>query len=251
MPRILLVDDEKNVLKTLSIGLRRLSYGVEEALTGPEALKLLEKQNVDVVVSDIRMRPMDGYTLASEIHRRYPHIPVILMSAYGFENQQVEEKDGIFYPKLTKPFSVHQLVEKLHEVESAWKAGPVKTNRRLLIFSTDEILQKIEKHLENVPVKLVGTDSREKFLEHLSDKQIDCILIDEQMLHDSKWKVLNDLDSVAPQKTVILLVDSKGGRQHTVDDLKVVMIDRTTFFRDSKWIEKYCQTGDTNAGQKC
>jgi DNA-binding NtrC family response regulator len=240
MPRVLLVDDEKNVLKTLSIGLRRLSYGVEEALTGPEALKVLEKQDVDVVVSDIRMSPMDGYTLASEIHRRYPQIPVILMSAYGFENQQVEEKDGIFYPKLTKPFSVHQLVEKLHEVESAWKIGPAKKNRRLLVFCASEILHQIEKHLKAASIKLVGTDSREKFLKHLSDKQIDCILIDEQMLHDSQWKVLNDLDSVAPQKTVILLVDSPQGRQHTVDDLNVVMVDRKTFFKDSQWIEKYC-----------
>ena len=70
MSRVLIVDDEKNVLKTLSIGLRRYKYLVEQAQNGPDALTILDRESCDFVVSDIRMSPMDGYTLASEIQQK-------------------------------------------------------------------------------------------------------------------------------------------------------------------------------------
>ncbi len=242
MPRVLLVDDEKNVLKTLSIGLRRLAYGVEEANTGQEALKVLARHPVDVVVSDIRMSPMDGYTLASEIRKRYPRIPVILMSAYGFENQQVEEKDGIFYPKLTKPFSVHQLVDKLKEVESALESAAPKICARMLVFGSQEIQKDIANHLKSTGLSVTGEQARESFLKKLEDDSADCILIDEQMLQDADWKVLNDLDAMAPDIPVLLLVDGSGSGRHTLEGLGVSLIDRKTFFKDHQWIRQCIQS---------
>lgn len=243
MPRVLLVDDEKNILKTLSMGLRRLAYGVEEAHTGPEALKLLEKHPVDVVVSDIRMSPMDGYTLATEIQKRHPQIPVILMSAYGFESQQVEEKDGVVYPKLTKPFSVHQLVEKLKEVETIWNPPSKRVACTVLIFSDPETLPRIEKHLSSAGLQSIGTDSTEDFVKYLDHQTVDCFLIDEQHLDEEQWKVLNEIDTRAPKKPVLLLVKSQGRHaQHTMKDLGVTMLDRDTFFKDHVWLERYIQT---------
>lgn len=240
MPRVLLVDDEKNVLKTLSMGLRRLAFGVEEAQTGPEALALLEKKRVDAVVSDIRMSPMDGYTLASEIQKRHPKIPVILMSAYGFESQQVEEKDGTIYPKITKPFSVHQLVDKLHEVENTWKSDSSKKTCKILTFCDKQTLEKMNAHLKGMGLDILGTDSRDDFLHHLKDSTIDCFLIDEQYLDQSQWKVLNDIDTQAPRKPVILLVESQGSHlKHTVEDMGVLMLDRNMFFKNRAWMEEY------------
>jgi len=240
MPCILLVDDEKNVLKTLSMGLRRLDYGVEAAQTGSEALALLEKKNVDAVVSDIRMSPMDGYTLASKIKKQHPQIPVILMSAYGFESQQVEEKDGIIYPKITKPFSVHQLVDKLKEVENTWKPEVKNKPCKILIFCDTETLKKIRIHLKSTGFNVVGTGSREAFLKYLDDSTIDCLLIDEQHLDHSQWKILNDLDTRVPHKPVILLVESQGqNMQHTIKDMGVMMLDRNKFFSDHTWMENY------------
>ncbi|MBN2102965.1 response regulator [bacterium] len=240
MSCILLVDDEKNVLKTLSMGLRRLDYGVEEAQTGPEALELLGKKSVDVVVSDIRMSPMDGYTLASEIKKLHPQIPVILMSAYGFESQQVEERDGVIYPKITKPFSVHQLVDKVKEVENTWNPGTKKVSFKILLFSDEKTLEKIRSHLKGTGLEIVGFGSRDAFLQYLDAGTIDCFLIDELYLDQSQWKILNDIDSRAPGKPVILLVESQGANlQHTVKDTGVIMLNRNTFFKDRGWMEKY------------
>lgn len=115
MSRVLVVDDEKNVLKTISMGLSRYEYTVRQARSGPEALKILESDPCDFVVSDIRMFPMDGYTLASLIRKKYPQMNIILMSAYGFEDKIYEQTEFMEYPRLTKPFSVSELVKIIGE----------------------------------------------------------------------------------------------------------------------------------------
>ena len=88
MSRVLIVDDEINILKTLSIGLKRYQYDVMEALNGHEALNIMQNSPCDFVVSDIRMAPMDGYTLASKLRIKYPKVNVILISAYDFEDEK-------------------------------------------------------------------------------------------------------------------------------------------------------------------
>jgi DNA-binding response OmpR family regulator len=113
MPQVLIVDDEKNILKTLSIGLCRYNYLVKQATNGLEALSILRKNPCDFVVSDIRMIPMDGYTLAAKIKKKYPEIRIILMSAFDPENHNSRLNTNTHYPLLTKPFSISDLVAKL------------------------------------------------------------------------------------------------------------------------------------------
>ena len=114
MSTVLLVDDEKNVLKTLSLSLKRHDFTVQQAQTGPDALRLLEREPCDFVVSDIRMTPMDGYKLASAIRKRYPEMPVIFMTAFAGEDAGgLSDRIGDI-PKLTKPFPVVDLVRLAH-----------------------------------------------------------------------------------------------------------------------------------------
>ena len=117
MSRILLVDDEKNVLKSLSIGLRRYDYSVSQAKNGMEALRVLEESPCDIVVSDVRMSPMDGYALAARVKERYPGTSIVLMSAYGFEEEMDESDGGLINHCLTKPFAITDLVQILREEE--------------------------------------------------------------------------------------------------------------------------------------
>ncbi|MBN1894671.1 response regulator [bacterium] len=111
MSRVLLVDDEKNVLMTLSMGLKRHDFDVQQAQSGPAALEILKKEPVDFVVSDVRMHPMDGMTLAREIHTAHPEIGIVLMSAYGFDDARSMQG----FHQLTKPFDVSALVKILNE----------------------------------------------------------------------------------------------------------------------------------------
>ncbi len=121
MSQILIVDDEKNVLKTLAIGLERSHFSVKRARTGAEALKIMDEDTCEIVVSDICMSPMDGYTLVSRIREKYPWVRIVLISAYGFDEEKPEKKEQFQYPRLTKPFSVSDLIRILHNEQHLYK----------------------------------------------------------------------------------------------------------------------------------
>ena len=96
---ILLVDDGDGVRVTLRRQLTVHGHTVLEASDGAEALELIRvrRGNVDVVLSDVVMPEMNGTELAGAIHREFPGLPVILMSAYS---RQVSPRSG----RTTTPF---------------------------------------------------------------------------------------------------------------------------------------------------
>lgn len=113
MSQVLLVDDEKNVLKSLSIGLKRYKYSVSQARSGLEALRIMKENPCDIVVTDIRMFPMDGYTFAARVRKKYPWVSIVLMSAYGFDKEQSDSEKRLVCHRLTKPFPISELVRVL------------------------------------------------------------------------------------------------------------------------------------------
>lgn len=115
MSQVLLVDDEKNVLTSLAIGLRRSRYSVREARSGKEALDIMEEDPCQVVISDIRMEPINGYCLAEKLKEKYPETMVVLMSAYDFEEDDLKKRGCREYHTLTKPFPVDALLRIVKE----------------------------------------------------------------------------------------------------------------------------------------
>jgi two-component system response regulator GlrR len=81
--RLLLVDDDPGLLKLLGMRLVSEGYSVVTAESGPEALRVLGRDKVDLVVSDLRMDEMDGLQLFSEIQKGQPGMPVIILTAHG------------------------------------------------------------------------------------------------------------------------------------------------------------------------
>ena len=79
--RVLVVDDEVNLLKTLSDVLNRNGYEVAVAKDGPSALGLIEKNGFDIALLDIRMPHMNGVELLERIKARNPDVEVIIMTA--------------------------------------------------------------------------------------------------------------------------------------------------------------------------
>ncbi|MGV3070682.1 response regulator, partial [Proteus mirabilis] len=80
---LLLVDDDPGLLKLLGMRLTSEGFHIVTAESGQEALKLLLKEKIDLVISDLRMDEMDGMALFTEIQRQQPGMPVIILTAHG------------------------------------------------------------------------------------------------------------------------------------------------------------------------
>jgi DNA-binding NtrC family response regulator len=103
--RILVAEDEESLRVTLAANLELEGYEVVEAKDGKEAIELLEKEPVDLVLSDIRMPNKTGVDLLMHVKRHRPDVPVLLMTAYAMEEHvSIAIKEGVF-AVLKKPFA--------------------------------------------------------------------------------------------------------------------------------------------------
>jgi len=112
---VLVVDDDPDLLKLLEIRLRRSGFLVETAASGDEALRTLERVQPDVVVSDLKMAEMDGIQLLGEIEKRFPVLPVILLTAHGTIPDAVTATQKGAFAFLTKPYDDEALVRCIRD----------------------------------------------------------------------------------------------------------------------------------------
>jgi len=110
---ILVVDDDKNILQVLEARLSFAHYKTLTARSAEEAVEVLAQHPVDLVVSDVKMPGMGGVGLLHEILVQWPHVPVILLTAYGSIPDAVSTIRSGAADYLTKPFDGHQLLQKI------------------------------------------------------------------------------------------------------------------------------------------
>jgi CheY-like chemotaxis protein len=125
-PKILAVDDEENFLHLLSHTLQKEGYEVRTALDGPEALRRLEQEEFDLALIDVRMTPMDGLAVLGDIKRQYPHIKVIMITAYpSTETRRLSlQKGAVQY--LVKPVDIQDLKQIIRQALSHLDKGHPK-----------------------------------------------------------------------------------------------------------------------------
>jgi len=106
---ILLVDDEPKMRDVLGATLADLGYRPLVASSGPEALEILEREEIDLILSDLRMPKMSGRELLLEVKRRHPNLPVVFITAYSSVKDAVQAiKEGAF-DYIGKPFEIEEL----------------------------------------------------------------------------------------------------------------------------------------------
>ena len=111
--RILVVDDERSMRELLQIVLRREGHQVRLAENGPAAVAELEREPVDVLISDIKMPGMTGVDVLREAKRIDPDIVGIMVTAYASTESAIEALRLGAYDYLTKPFDVEELKAKV------------------------------------------------------------------------------------------------------------------------------------------
>ena len=125
MTKILIVDDEPRILLLMKSLLKANGFEDETAKDGPAALEIVKGGEIQIVVTDLRMSPMDGMALFKEVKALYPSMPVILLTAYASVETAIEAmKSGIF-DYLTKPFKVDDMVACLRRAEEKIAKGQV------------------------------------------------------------------------------------------------------------------------------
>ena len=108
--KIMLVDDDPNMLRLMEFYLQTESYHLTKAINGRKALALLKEEEFDLILADMQMPELDGYTLLKSINNIVQkNMPVIMVTAYGqVEDAELPVKAGA-YDIIQKPFTAFRL----------------------------------------------------------------------------------------------------------------------------------------------
>ncbi|ELY2909521.1 two-component system response regulator GlrR [Cronobacter dublinensis] len=113
--RLLLVDDDPGLLKLLGLRLASEGFTVETAESGHEGLRILGREKIDLVISDLRMDEMDGMQLFAEIQKLQPGMPVIILTAHGSIPDAVAATQQGVFSFLTKPVDKDALYKAIDD----------------------------------------------------------------------------------------------------------------------------------------
>jgi two-component system response regulator PilR (NtrC family) len=109
MEKILIIDDEKSVLDMLNVVFKKEGYRVKKSLSAQKALELIDGEDFDLIISDIRLPQISGMELLRKIKEKKPEIPVVMITAFGTIKQAVEALKAGAIDYVVKPFDVEEL----------------------------------------------------------------------------------------------------------------------------------------------
>jgi two-component system alkaline phosphatase synthesis response regulator PhoP len=113
--RILVVDDEANILDLVTLYLERESYKVESAMDGKKALEITEKNEPDLIVLDIMLPEIDGFEVCRQI-RSSSEVPIIMLTARDEDIDKIVGLELGADDYLTKPFNPRELVARVKAI---------------------------------------------------------------------------------------------------------------------------------------
>lgn len=129
--KILIVDDEKNIVDIIAFNLKKEGYHILKAADGAEGVKLALEENPDLILLDIMMPKMDGYEACKKI-REKKHTPIIMLTARAEEVDKVLGLELGADDYVTKPFGVRELMAR------------VKANLRRQIVQEEPVTDEVE-----------------------------------------------------------------------------------------------------------
>lgn len=155
MSKILIVEDDPNILKAVSIVLRKSGFEVETALDGQDALQKLANYLPDLIISDVMMPRMDGFMFFETIRKNpvLEEVPFVFLTAVGDAENRIRRLEMGAYEYLTKPFNIEELVTRVKmmlgriEERKAHLAEIEKSRKGFSdLLRISEYVSKIESH---------------------------------------------------------------------------------------------------------
>lgn len=170
-PKLLVVDDEKDVVYSFRRVFEKSDYEIVEAYSGEQAVTMARSQKPDVVIMDIRMPGMDGIAALREIRRTDPRTPIILMTAYGSTESTIEAMKAGAFDYVLKPFEI----EKMRGVVQS----AVKISRDMRELVSYQPLVGKEKHEEEIVGQSEPMQGVYKLIGRLSNSDLPVLITGE------------------------------------------------------------------------
>lgn len=143
--RVLLVDDEPNVLKSLKRVLVRTGYHVVTASSGVEALEILKSNHIELIITDFRMPQMNGADLLRQVKNNWPDCVNLVLSGYADFKSVVELlNQGLVFRFLEKPWIDSELLENISEAQMKYEQRRAKRVREQLLIASMSALLEID-----------------------------------------------------------------------------------------------------------
>ncbi len=135
--RLLIVDDEPSIRELLTASLRYAGFEVFSAADGAEALHLAEKHTPDLVVLDVMLPDLDGFTVTRKLRERGRDVPVLFLTARDETPDKVQGLTVGGDDYVTKPFSLEEVVARIRAVLRRTGAGPLSAPNNLVFHDLE------------------------------------------------------------------------------------------------------------------
>lgn len=170
---LLFVDDENNILKSLKRLFRPLGYKILTAENGEQGLSLLQKHDVDLVISDMRMPVMDGATFLAQVAKNWPDIIRILLTGYADLTSTISAVNkGHIYRYISKPWEDNDVVLSVKRALEQKNLQQEKQRLQQLTRKQNEQLKTLNASLEDKVVARTGELQQTVSFLELSQKSL-------------------------------------------------------------------------------
>lgn len=140
MYNILVCDDDKEIVNAIEIYLSKEGYNILKAYNGKQALKVIEKTEIHLIILDIMMPEMDGMTVANKI-RQTKSVPIIMLSAKSEDYDKVAGLNNGADDYVTKPFNPIELIARVNsQIRRYTHLGSFKSKEEGTIYQTGDLI---------------------------------------------------------------------------------------------------------------
>lgn len=141
--KILVVDDEKSIVKGIKFGLTQDGYEVAVAYDGQEALDQAKDHEFDLIVLDVMLPKIDGLSVCQQI-REFSNVPVIMLTAKGDDMDKILGLEYGADDYMTKPFNILELKARIKAIMRRTNSGPKNPEDEYLVLTSGEIRLEVE-----------------------------------------------------------------------------------------------------------
>jgi two-component system OmpR family response regulator len=157
--RVLVVDDEPNILEVISMALRFQGFGVEGAGTGREAIAAVARFKPHLIILDVMLPDMEGFEVAERLGAQRAGVPIIFLTARDATEDKVRGLTGGGDDYMTKPFSLEELVARIRTILR--RTGQAAAESGRLVFEDLELDEESrEVTRAGQPIELTATEYR-------------------------------------------------------------------------------------------